>query len=174
MEQKEWRFVKKKDWGEGPWLNEPDKIQWEDKATGLPCLIVRNGGVTGALCGYVGVAPGHPWFGIDYGDIEEISVHGGLTFSDACQKDNKDYGVCHVAEDGIERWWIGFDCAHAYDLSPALDAQLKDFRRLRGRPSHNSYEVYRDVEYVKGQCAELARQVKERGDQPARLITLED
>lgn len=49
---------------EGPWTDEPDKAQWIDEATGLDCLIVRNG--MGTLCGYVGVDEDHPFFGVGY------------------------------------------------------------------------------------------------------------
>ena len=100
MKTMEWRSLDKSTWGRGPWQQEPDKKQWVDAATGLPCLIVRNHG--GALCGYVGVPPGHPWHGKAYsgpclkaepctetycGHSPEglIAVHGGLTFSDDCE-----------------------------------------------------------------------------------------
>lgn len=65
MKTREWRWDKiKPSWGPGPWEEEPDKRQWTDPATGLPCLIVRNR--LGGLCGYVGVPPSHPWYGRDY------------------------------------------------------------------------------------------------------------
>lgn len=59
----EYTTIDKSTWGPGPWQDEPDKIQYVDEATGLPCLIVRNGKEIGALCGYVGVLPGHPLHG---------------------------------------------------------------------------------------------------------------
>lgn len=49
-------------------------------------------------CGYVGIPTNHPFFEKNYDEID-ISVHGGLTFSDYM--------------DGI--WFIGFDCAHVGD-----------------------------------------------------------
>ncbi len=66
METKEWRFEKKESWGAGPWQDEPDKIQFTDPETGLPCLIHRGGG--GSLCGYVGVAEGHKLYGVNYAE----------------------------------------------------------------------------------------------------------
>lgn len=66
MQTIEYRFRDKSSWGDGPWQSEPDKKQWRDEATGLPCLIVR--GPSGALCGYVGIAEGHPYFGKSYDD----------------------------------------------------------------------------------------------------------
>lgn len=101
----EYRTVDKAAWGSGPWLEEPDKKQWQDEATGLPCLIVR--GLVGALCGYVGVTKCHPWHGLDYdqcliGEVcpdwcehtpgHLLSVHGGITFANGC------------AEISEERW----------------------------------------------------------------------
>lgn len=64
MEKIEYRTMDKSKWGHGPWHQEPDKVQWKDEATGLPCLVVRNHG--GAWCGYAGVSEGHPLFGIGY------------------------------------------------------------------------------------------------------------
>lgn len=82
MERIEYRnVIDKTEWARGAWDQEPDKIQWQDEATGLPCLIVR--GPSGALCGYVGVAPDHPWHGKDY-DSCEVEVHWGLTFAHGC------------------------------------------------------------------------------------------
>lgn len=59
----------KSEWGEGPWQHEPDKMEWRDKETGLPCLIVR--GPVGALCGYVGVPQTHPAYGLSYDGIPD-------------------------------------------------------------------------------------------------------
>src|SRR4051794_33398699 len=61
---REWRTVEKGTWPRGPWTEEPDKKQWRDAETGFACLVVRNPG--GALCGYVGVEPSHPLYGVDY------------------------------------------------------------------------------------------------------------
>ncbi len=63
---REYRTADKSEWGDGPWQNEPDKMQWVDEATGLPCLIVRNR--SGALCGYAGVPNTHPWYKKQYND----------------------------------------------------------------------------------------------------------
>lgn len=104
METKEYRTFDKSAWPRGPWDDEPDKKQWQDGVTGLPCLIVRNR--VGALCGYVGVPKSHPAHGMDYGvsmyDSEgneramspaeqalyDVQVHGGLTFSSSCANDS--------------------------------------------------------------------------------------
>ncbi len=82
MERIEYRTKDKSGWGNGPWQNEPDKIQWMDEATGYPCLMVRP---HGSWCGYVGVPPTHPAFGKSYDDVN-VSVHGGLTFASKCNE----------------------------------------------------------------------------------------
>lgn len=170
METREESFIDKSGWGGGPWHGEPDKIQWTDEATGLPCLIVRNGG--GALCGYVGVAEGHPFFGVEYNGCagkscgesycdhapdHAVEVHGGLTFSGFCQEG--EHGICHVPAPGEpERvWWLGFDCGHFFDASPAYDARCGDAYIFNGRD-----RTYRTVDYVRDECARLAAQLKAR------------
>lgn len=131
----------------GPWDNEPDKAQWKDKETGLDCLIVRNH--MGALCGYVGVPPGHPAHGRRYSEVL-VDCHGGLTFTGSCEPGIDDtVGICHLAEPGApEPWWLGFDCAHAGDLIPSMQAYLS-----------MSDGTYRDIEYVAEECRQLAAQL---------------
>lgn len=79
METLSYTTVDKSAWGDGPWQAEPDKMQWQDERTGLPCLIVR--GPMGALCGYVGVATTHPAYGLSYDgapDDEHRAYHKAL------------------------------------------------------------------------------------------------
>lgn len=154
MELKEYTYRDKSGWARGEWDNEPDKIQWTDEETGLPCLIVRNS--FGALCGYVGVDKDHPFFEQHY-DKCDVSVHGGLTFTDFCQ--NHEHGVCHIPGPGEPDrvWWLGFDCGHAWDLIPAWTKE-KWFQGLV-----HSEDVYRGMPYVKAEVRQLAKQVKEYG-----------
>lgn len=144
--------VDKSAWGEGPWQSEPDKVQWTDPTTGLPCLIVRS--PSGALCGYVGIAEGHPAFEQDYSNVD-VEVHGGLTYADHCQTGPENHAICHIPEPGQSDhvWWLGFDCAHLNDLAPKY-ASLP-------RVAIFSNEVYRDMDYVRGQVTDLARQLAE-------------
>lgn len=80
-----WANRDKSEWGDGPWLAEPDKAQWIDEDTGLDCMVLRNH--LGVWCGYVGVPTSHPLHGEHYNDApESFVVHGGLTFSDSCQE----------------------------------------------------------------------------------------
>lgn len=154
MEHKTWTTMagEKASWGPGPWANEPDKEQFADEATGLPCLIKRN--QMGSLCGYVGVSEGHPWFGKDYSDVP-AEVHGGLTFADFCQEGDESRTICHVPGPGEPDrvWWLGFDCGHAWDLAPAMEATYRDLGLMPPRTPDSSYKT---VAYVKAECARLA------------------
>lgn len=138
----------KAQWGDGPWIDEPDKVQWIDEETGLDCLIVRN--QIGGLCGYVGVPPEHPFHGTDYEHVE-VYVHGGLTYAASCQSGDESTNVCHIPEVGRPDnvWWFGFDCAHAFDFAPGAH-----FPPMRD-------EVYRDIGYVKAEIRSLAVQLAE-------------
>jgi hypothetical protein len=153
-------------WAEGEWDNEPNFMKWRDPASGLLC-IVRRHAFLGTLNGYVCVKRGHPFFMRHYsqtrcirkpfkykGDIpvlkkspprkscrvQSFIVHGGVTFS----------GKIRRHGGGVERgWWFGFDCGHAWDVSPYFKGRGLDFG-----DSH-----YRNFDYVREQCAELAKQI---------------
>lgn len=137
-------IVDRTDWPKGQWDKEPDKIQWMDKATGLPCLIVRNS--FGALCGYVGVSKGHPYFEKHY-DEADVSAHGGLTFADHCHGN-----ICHTVENGEDDnvWWLGFDCAHCHDAAPGM---------YRFTPNSSKFGTYRTLKWVKWHTRKLALQL---------------
>jgi hypothetical protein len=183
MQAREWTFVDKSTWGEGSWQQEPDKKQWQDEMTGLPCLIVR--GPSGGLCGYVGVAPGHAWYGKRHSECLEcheedehgtciwdghriddrLRVHGGITFSEFCIEDpeQKEQGICHIVEPGEfdKVWWFGFDCAHSGDQTPGSDAKIRDVLLARGTYLNNDYATYRDIAYVEQEVQSLAKQLSE-------------
>jgi len=55
--------------------------------------------IYGAINGYAKVPEDHPWFGLDYDDID-VRVHGGLTFASG--------------------GWIGFDTLHMGDYWPGV------------------------------------------------------
>ena len=130
-------YVDKSAWPRsGEWNDEPDRVEW--RARGFAALIVR--GPSGALCGYVGVEPGHPWHGVPYERVD-AEAHGGLTYSNHCAGE-----ICHVPQpgEGDAVWWLGFDCAHCYDLMPAFDT--------------HRHSEYRSLAYVRREVEKLARQ----------------
>lgn len=156
MKTAEYRTRDKSTWKAGPWHDEPDKMQFPDEATGLPCLIVR--GPSGALCGYVGVPEAHPLFGEDYG-LPDVEVHWGLTYADRCQPhgDDEARGICHVPDEGEPDhvWWFGFDCAHSGDYTPSTSAMEIRHACFAQGP----FEEYRTIAYVKSEVRGLARQL---------------
>ncbi|MEK9810388.1 MAG: hypothetical protein VW362_08065 [Candidatus Nanopelagicales bacterium] len=106
----------------------------------------------GHLCGYIGVTPGHPWYGKDYEEIG-ADVHGGLTFAQHERRDQRFNwdterwleidSEPYPHDTGMDVWWVGFDCAHLGDLSPR-------WPEVGG--------VYRDEAYVRNELASLVRQ----------------
>ena len=135
--------------------DEPDKVQFADPDTGLPCLIVRGG--SGGLCGYVGVASSHPNFEKSYydEDFSGVYVHGGLTYAAHCVQGEDPHSICHIPGPGDldNVWWIGFDTAHSGDLSPAF-SEMCEF----------AGDTYKDLRYVKSEVADMAKQLAEIGD----------
>lgn len=156
MNGKEYPWLKKENWGDGPWQSEPDRFEWVDKSTGYNCL-VRRAMHTGAWCGYVFIPKGHPYYGKD-GD--NVSVHGGVTFSGALELRSVKIPFTKWVL-FIERVWaIGFDCAHAGDFMPAIAA-------ITNRPPYKCPmglmdETYKTLDYVKAECENLAGQLKEK------------
>lgn len=139
--------VDREGWNEGPWTNEPDRIEW--RYGGFPCLIVRND--RGALCGYVGVPLGSKLASLD---DESVSVHGGLTFGGPCRPGSP---ICHTPQAGeSEVYWHGFDCCHSGDYKPS------DGKFARGRTDglfEQGDDVYRDVAWVTEEVQRLADQL---------------
>lgn len=137
-------FLDRTGWPSGPWDGEPDRADWVDETTGLPCLALRSH-IVGVWCGYVLVPPRHPWHGHGYDDVA-AQVHGGLTFAGPSTGfDVKQICLLGGGDDG---WWFGFDCAHLGDADPVG-------RLVLGRD-----EEYRTLDYVRDQCRYLAVQAR--------------
>lgn len=162
------RVVDRSKWSAGPWDGEPDRFEW--RSDGVPCLVQRS--PLGAWCGYVGVPPGHPWFGKAFdlcstdlsGVVVEPSVHGGVTYAAACAPE---HGICHVPAPGEpdDLWWVGFDCAHAGDVSPGMDAALREAREKLGQPPPVEQpdwmrSTYKPIAYAKLHVEGLADQAR--------------
>jgi hypothetical protein len=161
--------IDKSGWPDGPWKTEPDRIEWTH--AGYTCLIRRHPH-HGALCGYVGVDNTHPLYGEEWNitpAVDELAAHRGVNYSGHCSGE-----ICHVPAPGMpdDVWWFGFDCAHAFDLSPGflnLEAEAEErspvLRNMRERleqlPSAELFrEVYRDLAYVKAVTEGLAAQLR--------------
>jgi len=82
-------------------------------------------------CGYVEVPKWHEINGKGYDDFY-IDAHGGITFSGLINK----------------KWYIGFDCAHAGDLTPLWD--------------HSG--IYKDKDFATKEIEKIAKQLFENSD----------
>lgn len=133
-------------WPSGPWDGEPDRVDFVH--AGFACFVKR--GPMGAWCGYVGVPETHPAFGKPYDDVN-VDVHGGLTYADRCSGE-----LCHVPQPGTPDnvWWLGFDCAHCHDITPAT-------MKYRSQFPASYEEAYRDLSYVRAETERLADQLAE-------------
>lgn len=85
-----------------------------------------------------------------------LNVHGGITFSDSCSKSSDPAkGICHTGNvANKEVWWLGFDCAHAGDITPGSDSQLPREFRLSW-----VNDTYKNIDYVKQEVESLAAQI---------------
>jgi hypothetical protein len=147
MQTIEYRTVDKSGWPRGEWDNEPDKVQWRDEKTGLPCLIKRHP-YDGFWCGYVGVSAAHPNYGMRYDDISRFAVDVELSFSEKCSHGPESTAICHIVEPGEDEdvWWLGFHCGDDDDVWP-------------GSPAHRGISYYnqaRVTALVKELAMELA------------------
>ena len=148
--------VKLTHWGNGPWVEELDFVKWKYK--GIVCLVKRAYVVEGFhlghlslgnLNGYIQVPKEHPWFKKDYNDID-VEVHGGLTFGE-------------IRDEG--EFWIGFDCAHSFDIVPSIEPTRtetdKEICKKHGiSPSSNLLmRSYKDINFVKAECESMVDQL---------------
>ena len=117
------------------WLSEPN---WSDFThLGYACAIRRTSSLN--LCGYVCLPSSHPWADPDRCE-REAKVHGGITWHGS---EPPEYPPALENTPGVI--WIGFDCSHYGDLSPADAFPPRE-------------EVYRTWAYVKGEVEDLAEQ----------------
>lgn len=159
MNAQERTFIDKSAWPEGPWNDEPDRVDWRD-STGLPQFIKRNAAM-GIWCGYVGVPKSHPLYEAS-GD--NLDVHGCVSFTGPCaphKEGIEDHElICHVPLEGEtdDIWWFGFDCGHHMDLVPVSISFMKGPGDTEGFGS-SQYGVYRDRAYAMAETGRLAKQL---------------
>jgi hypothetical protein len=133
-------------------IDRPDDVLAKGEHLGLQWVVVNNG--MGYRCGYVRVPLGHPWHGKSHNDLN-VEVHGGLTFAEA--------DVPCDAPGADTDWWLGFDCAHAFDApDPELRPSLSSLNFLyrggcRADGGNNCYAV-RTQAYAENECRSLCQQ----------------
>ena len=118
-------------------------------------------------CGYIAVPQEHPLYNKNYDDLYDISVHGGLTYSEYDKQTNYPMLLAEKVK------WFGFDAAHAGDgydwkAGEALIKTNKDryrvksVRKIVDKGEEN--DTIRTLEYMKEQCNELSKQLRPRDD----------
>ena len=123
-----------------PWLTEPDDHLFESH--GYVCR-ARRPEHLGHWNGYIYIPMTHPYFGVHYDDAE-LTVHGGLTYSE---------------REG-EAWCFGFDCGHYHDYVPSRHALLEGGGS--GFMTIQDNAEYRTLDYVINELDYLAKQLKEK------------
>lgn len=78
-----------------------------------------------------------------------FDVHGGVTFSDYLEIKGNRFDP-HLDPIGEEKWYIGFDCAHAGDAP--VNVEPYDYV--------SPGDVVRSLDYVVEHCERLANQIK--------------
>lgn len=153
-------------WGDGKWNNEPDRGQWLDPVTGLPCLFLRVPDM-GHLCGYVGVDHTHPLYGMLNSDEAfdpdyVLDCWGGVTWTSMEDKLEGDapvrfrFAFNNETADRRPFYLIGFDCAHYMDLVPGMEMYSKRYNLPRLEFPGEPRNEYRDVNFVMHECTKLA------------------
>lgn len=152
--------------GSGPWKGEPDKFAWTDKATGYPCVVVRE--YTGEYGAHVGVPPTHSLAGYKAeavpGEISE-GLHRPISSAAPCQRHAPEpVSICHVggqpaqaAREAAENsareddaWWLGMIFDGPRDFVPK--GGKRNLSAERG-------ETYRDARFAFEQATLLARKL---------------
>lgn len=160
---------------------------WTCKA-GYRCVVLALS--TGHRCGYVGIGPFHPLYGVHYGKSSEAltdmaskmmkrSLGKQGIISIFCAVISGEYNRPDVVFDvhgsltyssfgplypvpSINTFWYGFDCAHDGD---GKDHSIMDKRHLELEARFpSSMGVVRTLQYVIDECESLASQLKELDD----------
>lgn len=79
----------------------------------------------GSHNGYVILAPNHPLSEVYYNDIQDIEVHGGITFSNRISifKHSTDFSETPELLNYQGYWVLGFDTQHAGDNAEKWSAK---------------------------------------------------
>jgi len=172
-------------WGKGPWIHEPDLVQWLEWKGGWAqylCVTCRNE-VTGVWLGYVGIPKCHWMHGLDRHDevIQSILSHYEINYSGRFAADD-----IRGDDRAADYWYFGFDCGHGFDYSPGEEYRLKEMEKQMVFPVfgdvfggitksmdvlvqrmglvnfetlRTKYQTYKTLDYAKSVCGTIARQL---------------
>jgi len=176
--------------GQGPWDNEPDRLEFE--AHGLRCVISRTEH-SGNLCGYVRIGEAHPLFGVGYHEKSDALAEALTQRTEMpigkmppmtlvlCSMDDDIPPTPDVVFDvhgGITYsgeypcgWFVTSERSGALGFAPnegwwfGFDCAHCNDMSPGGHERHGwsvcRDEVYRDMDYVKSETERLAKQLVE-------------
>jgi hypothetical protein len=139
-----------------PWLDEPDLDYFRIKD--MLCVAIRH--PWGHWCGYVGVGSKHPLYGVKCSELEEageeIRAHGDINWSAPLTE--------------FTGWYFGFDCGRAFDYEPYKirwfrqmgmpESMIREHEALFPHEGGGPFPLrYRDLNYVRANCAAIAAQI---------------
>lgn len=166
----------------------------KDWITGAGMRAVVIMGSMGFRCGYVGVQPGHPLYGIGYS--QETDALFPLPEDEKLGKRSIVAAWCAASSGRIPQtpemafdvhggltysggepnypvksdlWWFGFDCGHAGDASSPeyMQAMREKYPESVGLWRQHGGEVHRSLEYAADECESLAQQIIDKTVTPA-------
>lgn len=163
-----------------PWLTEP--LGYATTHAGLPCELHRES-LLHHWCGYVGLDPGHPLYGVEGNAASPALKDGlqrlleqplaeikwrfavGLAALSGCANPTPalvlsvhggiTWAANHLPWIAIPagNWWYGFDCNHCDDLCPDMEQRMEKYGLPRGNGQ------WRTLDYALTECRFLAEQL---------------
>lgn len=126
----DWEALPRAEWGEGPWLTEPDLIEWRAEGCRYPMIIWRGG--MGQLCGYVGVPPEHPFY-------RRTAGFPGVSYAGPCDEFRAPTGEPPTC------WWFGFSCNGYMPYHESFFRLISDIPGVPALTPRNEPSSYTDV-----------------------------
>lgn len=145
--------VKIKQWGHGPWVREPDEVEFDHE--GIECRLIRSCEPVGKgkkeflygghWAGFVSVPKKHPAY--DAPAIITTKILGGIKHDVPSGKDH----------------WVGIEANNPGDAIPSKEKKFKSWLgKLRPEYGDHAFDdpIYRDVDFMIEQVKLLAEQIK--------------
>lgn len=132
--------------GPRPWDDEPDHEEFTYKE--VRCEIKRHTTLF-HLCGYLHIWEDQLKTPLTEASVQEMPLYGGVTFYDVRNK--------RRGRQNMNRYTIGFDCAHPPDLSPGIliaKAFLRGdttMEKAAGFAEHVDLRTYKTMDFVEAE-----------------------
>ena len=133
-----------------------DRILLRGSYLGYQWIVAHNG--IGSRTGFVRLPPKHPWHSLTWHEINNVTVHNGLSasFSETAERPSD------LDQQG---WWIGFHCGgfeDERDHSLPMDVTRRRLVQMSSQsfiyPFARGRSRIRSTAFVKGHCISLCEQ----------------